>query len=681
MRSLHMQVRRLQPVHRLTAVVSLVGLGLLVAVVWTTEVLVPPHAWLYVVLLVPGVMLGELLPLKIPRRGDDEEITISTTFAFALLVTVSLPVALVVQCVASALQDALARKVWWRVVFNLGQYTLSLAAAAAVMRLAAVGEPQVPFNPVNLPAIAAAGTTFFLINTGVVGAAIAVYQRTSLLRYFRSDLAFSLYTNTVLLCLAPVVLAALYFTPALYPACLLPMVAVYHGGRQAARSEYQANHDALTGLANRPHLQAQMQHAIEGQPGDPAPFAVMLMDLDRFKEINDTLGHHYGDLLLQHVGARLQEAVRDDDTVARLGGDEFVVLLSEVFDAETVDSSIARIRESLRAPFQLDDLAIEVEASIGIAHFPSDGSDADTLLQRADIAMYHAKRNHLSHAAYNVEHDHHSLARLALAGDLRRAVKGNELEPWYQPQADLAQQRITAVEALVRWRHPTLGLLHPAAFIELAESTGLVRELTLRVLEQALEDRSGWAREGLDLKVAVNVSMRSLLDRQFPAQVSRRLRESGTPPERLKLEITENSLMADPAMATAVLDELTGLGVELAIDDFGTGYSSLAYLSQLQVRELKIDRSFVMGMRTNRDDALIVRSTIDLGHNLGLRLIAEGVEDPATLDLLKQQGCDGAQGYHLSRPVPAQQIPIAATIATPLLATAPEPPLLLTQVR
>jgi diguanylate cyclase (GGDEF)-like protein len=481
--------------------------------------------------------------------------------------------------------------------------------------------------------------------------------------------------------LAPVVLAALYFTPALYPACLLPMVAVYHGGRQAARSEYQANHDALTGLANRPHLQARMHHAIEGQPGDPAPFAVMLMDLDRFKEINDTLGHHYGDLLLQHVGERLQEAVRDDDTVARLGGDEFVVLLSKVFDAETVDSSIARIRESLRAPFQLDDLAIEVEASIGIAHFPSDGSDADTLLQRADIAMYHAKRNHLSHAAYNVEHDHHSLARLALAGDLRRAVKGNELEPWYQPQADLAQQRITAVEALVRWRHPTLGLLHPAAFIELAESTGLVRELTLRVLEQALEDRSGWAREGLDLKVAVNVSMRSLLDRQFPAQVSRRLRESATPPERLKLEITENSLMADPATATAVLDELTSLGIELAIDDFGTGYSSLAYLRQLHVRELKIDRSFVMGMRTNRDDALIVRSTIDLGHNLGLRLIAEGVEDQASLDLLRQQGCDGAQGYHLSRPVPAQQIPSAATIASPLLATTPEPPRLLRQVR
>jgi diguanylate cyclase (GGDEF)-like protein len=627
------------------------------------------------------VMLGELLPLKIPRRGDDEEITISTTFAFALLVTVGLPVALLVQGVASALQDTLARKAWWRIVFNVGQYTLSLAAAAAVMELAAVGEPQLPFNPVNLPAIAAAGATFFLVNTGVVGAAIAVYKRTSLLGYFRSDLAFSLYMGTVLLCLAPVVLAALYFSPALYPACLLPMVAVYHGGRQAARSEYQANHDALTGLANRPLLQAQMQHAIQGQTGDPAPFAVMLMDLDRFKEINDTLGHHHGDLLLRLVGARLEEAVRDGDTVARLGGDEFVVLLTEVSDTQTINLLVERIRESLRAPFQLDDLEIEVEASIGIAHFPRDGSDADTLLQRADIAMYHAKRNHLSHAAYSVEHDHHSLARLALAGDLRRAVKGAELEPWYQLQADLGQQRITAAEALVRWRHPTLGLLHPAAFIEVAESTGLVRELTLRVLEQALEDRTSWAREGLDLKVAVNVSMRSLLDRHFPSDVSRRLRETSTPPERLKLEITESTLMADPATAMAVLDELTSLGVELAIDDFGTGYSSLAYLRQLNVSELKIDRSFVMGMRTNRDDALIVRSTIDLGHNLGLRLVAEGVEDPVTLDLLRQQGCDGAQGYHLSRPVPAEQIPSAAAIASPLLATASAPPLLLRHVR
>jgi diguanylate cyclase (GGDEF)-like protein len=666
----------LLPVHRLTAVVSLAGLAVLVAVVWTTRVLVPAHAWLYVALLVPGVMLGELLPLKIPRRGDDEEITISTTFAFALLVTAGLPVALLIQGVASALQDVLARKPWWRVVFNVAQYTLSLAAAAAVLELASVGEPRSPFNPVNLPAIAAAGAAFFVVNTGVVGAAIALHQRTGLLRYLRSDLAFSLYTGTVLLCLAPVVLAALYFTPALYPACLLPMVAVYHGGRQAARSEYQANHDGLTGLANRQRLQTRMQEAIAGQTSQPTRFAVMLMDLDRFKEINDTLGHHHGDRLLRLVGARLGQAVRDRDTVARLGGDEFVIFVSELDDLETVDALVDRIRESLRAPFPLDDLSIEVNASIGIAHFPEDGSDADTLLQRADVAMYHAKRNHLAHAAYSVEHDHHSLARLALAGDLRRAVAQDELEPWYQIQADLGLQRITAVEALVRWRHPTLGLLHPAAFIEVAESTGLIRELTLRVLEQALDDRKRWAREGLDLKVAVNVSMRSLLDRNFPTEVSRRLRESGTRPERLKLEITESTLMADPATAMAVLDELTNLGIELAIDDFGTGYSSLAYLSQLHVSELKIDRSFVMGMRANRDDALIVRSTIDLGHNLGLRLIAEGVEDALTLDLLRQQGCDGAQGYHLSRPVPAAKIPSAAEIASPLLTTVPAPRLL-----
>jgi diguanylate cyclase (GGDEF)-like protein len=668
------------PVHRLTAVVSLAGLAVLVAVAWTTRMLVPAHTWLYVGLLVPGVILGELLPLKIPRRGDDEEITISTTFAFALLVTAGLPVALLVQGVASALQDVLARKPWWRVVFNVAQYTLSLAAAAVVLELGSVGEPQVPFNPVNLPAIAAAGAAFFVVNTSVVGAAIALHQRTGLLRYLRSDLAFSFYVGTVLLCLAPVVLAALSFTPALYPACLLPMVAVYHGGRQAARSEHQANHDALTGLANRQRLQARMQEAIEGHSGESARFAVMLMDLDRFKEINDTLGHHHGDRLLRLVGTRLEQAVRDGDTVARLGGDEFVILLPELDDLETIDALVERIRESLREPFPLDDLSVEVSASIGIAHFPHDGSDADTLLQRADVAMYHAKRNHLSHAAYSVEHDHHSLARLALAGDLRRAVAQDELEPWYQLQADLGQQRVTAVEALVRWRHPTLGLLHPAAFIEVAESTGLVRELTVRVLEQALEDRNRWACDGLDLKVAVNVSMRSLLDRHFPAEVSRRLRESGTRPGRLKLEITESTLMADPATAMAVLDELTNLGIELAIDDFGTGYSSLAYLSQLHVSELKIDRSFVRGMRANRDDALIVRSTIDLGHNLGLRLIAEGVEDAPTLDLLRQQGCDGAQGYHLSRPVPAAKIPSAAAIASPLLTTA-STPRLLNQVR
>jgi EAL domain-containing protein (putative c-di-GMP-specific phosphodiesterase class I) len=273
--------------------------------------------------------------------------------------------------------------------------------------------------------------------------------------------------------------------------------------------------------------------------------------------------------------------------------------------------------------------------------------------------MYHAKQAHLPHARYAAEHDHHSPARLAVAADLRRALGGEEVVPWYQPQLDLGEDHVRAVEALVRWNHPTLGLLGPAAFVEVAESTGLIRALTLRVLDVALRDRLRWAEDGWDLAVAVNVSVRSLLDRHFPAEVARHLDDTGTPAAKLKLEITESTVMADPATALQVLGELAAMGVALAIDDFGTGYSSLAYLKQLPVGELKIDRSFVMNMDADRDDALIVRSTIDLGHNLGLRVIAEGVENAGTLEVLRSRGCDGVQGYHLSRPVPADRLPAA----------------------
>jgi EAL domain-containing protein (putative c-di-GMP-specific phosphodiesterase class I) len=318
---------------------------------------------------------------------------------------------------------------------------------------------------------------------------------------------------------------------------------------------------------------------------------------------------------------------------------------------------------------------MHVQASVGIARFPADGADVDTLLQHADIAMYHAKRHHLDHAAYAAEFDHHRPARLARAGELRRALAGGEVVPFYQPQIELRQGRVTGVEALARWNHPTLGLLAPGSFIEVAESTGLIRELTLHMIERALEDRHAWARDGLDLGLAVNVSVRNLLDRSFPAEVADRLRRTGTPPGRLKLEITESTIMADPETATSVLEELAGMGLELAIDDFGTGYSSLAYLRRLPVIELKIDRSFVSDMASERGDAMIVTSTIDLGHNLGLRVIAEGVEDDAVLDALRRAGCDGAQGYLLGRPVPfAELARTADAVATRLRRMSGEAP-------
>jgi diguanylate cyclase (GGDEF)-like protein len=654
-----MLLRRLSPVQRFTTTVSVLGSAVLAWTLFGTDHVIRPGAGLATALLVPGVIVGELLPLKIPRRGDDEEITISTTFSFALLLSAGLAAALAAQALASLIQDVAARKPAWRAAFNVGQYSLALGAAGAAVSAGSLGQLNTPFVTSQLPVVAVAAVTFFLVNFLVVGVAIALFQGIGPLQYLRSDFAFSLYVGGVLVCLAPVLLVVIDVTPALYPACLLPMVAIYHGGRQAARAERQATHDALTGLANRARLRDLIQWTIDDRAEVPSPFAVMLMDLDRFKEINDTLGHHHGDLLLQLVGSRLEHSVRSEDVVGRLGGDEFVVLVSRLPDDGTATAVAERIGEALRAPFQLEGLAVEVDASIGIATFPADGTDVATLLQHADIAMYHAKRNHLPYADYAAEHDHHSPAQLALAADLRRAVDGTELEPHYQLQVDLAGECVTSVEALARWRHPTLGLLQPGAFIELAEGTGLIRSLTLRILERALYERREWADTGLDVAVAVNVSMRTLLDRGFPSAVAERLCESGTPPDRLKLEITESTIMADPATAMQALAELDAMGVTLSIDDFGTGYSSLAYLKQLPVKELKIDRSFVTGMSSDADSALIVRSTIELGHNLGLRVIAEGVEDAATLARLRVHGCDGAQGYLLGHPHPCAEVPAA----------------------
>jgi diguanylate cyclase (GGDEF)-like protein len=642
-------------VRRFTGAVSVTGLGVLLVVLAHAGRLVPPGAALYVILLGPAVVLGELLPLKIPRRGDDEEITISTTFVFALLLAGGLPLTLLIQGAASAVQDIWARKPAWRVAFNVGQYTLSLAAAAAVIHNVRAGlgiAHVVPLSPHELPAVAVGGAAFLLVNMGLVGVAVALHLGRNPLRYFREDLSFSIYTGAVLLCLSPAVLAMLQFSPVIFPVCLLPIVAIYQGCRQAARSEYEATHDLLTGLSNRPRLRQRLERAVE----HGEPFAVLLMDLNRFKEINDTLGHHHGDLLLQQVGRRLTDAIRADDEVGRLGGDEFVVIVRGGALASDATAVADRVAVALRQPFDLEELEVEVDASIGIACYPTDGDDPQTLLRHADVAMYQAKRGHAPHATYASEHDHHTPARLLLAADLRRAIDGRELVPFYQAQLDLASGTVGAAEALVRWRHPTLGLLSPAAFLDVAENTGLIRGLTLRMLDAALEDRQRWSEEGTDLVVAVNVSVRNLLDRSFPAEVGRHLVAHQTLPDRLKLELTESAIMADPDTAREILDELAAMGVDLAIDDFGTGYSSLAYLQRLPVRELKIDRSFVAEIDSNAGDGVIVRSTIELGHNLGLRVIAEGIESDRGLQELRRLGCDGVQGYHLSRPLPADRI-------------------------
>jgi diguanylate cyclase (GGDEF)-like protein len=426
---------------------------------------------------------------------------------------------------------------------------------------------------------------------------------------------------------------------------------------QVLANEHQALHDVLTGLANRALFHDRVQQSVLLAEREGLEGAVMIMDLDRFKEINDTLGHHKGDIVLTHVARRLREALRETDTVARLGGDEFAVLIPHVQDPASTVQVVQKIQEALDRPFVIEGLSLDVRASVGISFFPRHGKDVDTLIQRADVAMYLAKGAHSRYEIYAAHRDQYSPNRLALLADLRRALEDEELLLHYQPKIDLKNGTVTTVEALVRWNHPARGMIQPDDFIPLAEHTGLIEPLTMYVLDKALKQCSEWRETGLDLRVAVNLSPRNLLDLNFPDNLSGLLRKWKLAPSFLQLEITENSLVSDATRVSGVLDRLSEMRVNLSIDDFGTGYSSLAHLRNLPVGEIKIDRSFVMNMELDDSDAVIVRSTIDLGRNLGLKVVAEGVENASTWKAVSDLGCDMAQGFFRSRPMPPDQIP------------------------
>jgi diguanylate cyclase (GGDEF)-like protein len=425
---------------------------------------------------------------------------------------------------------------------------------------------------------------------------------------------------------------------------------------QAEVNEHQALHDSLTNLPNRTLFHDRVHTALASARRDHVPAAVMIMDLDRFKEVNDTLGHASGDELLKQVGIRLRDTLRESDTVARLGGDEFGVLLPKVLDAEAAVAVARKLRTTLEEPFTIHGLALQMEASIGIALFPDHGADVQGLLQRADVAMYVAKEHPAGCEVYARERDAYSPDRLTLLTDLRRAIDRGQLLLHYQPKADLQTGDIKGVEALVRWEHPERGMIPPDEFIPPAQKTGVITPLTMFVLDEALRQCRNWALQGIELCVAVNLSTRNLLDVHLPDTVGELLTRWEVPPRLLALEITESTILADPVRAMQILSRLDQMGIRIAIDDFGTGYSSLAYLKRLPVDELKIDKSFILGMEENENDAVIVRSTIDLGRNLGLRVVAEGVETAQAWNRLAALGCNIAQGYYLSRPVPAEQL-------------------------
>jgi diguanylate cyclase (GGDEF)-like protein len=418
-----------------------------------------------------------------------------------------------------------------------------------------------------------------------------------------------------------------------------------------------ATTDELTGLANRKAFSDRLDAEIELCKESGTTFGVLLLDLDHFKDINDTLGHQFGDDLLVDLGPRLAARIGERGLVARFGGDEFGILPARRSDdvialGQIVDEVLRCVRE----PVLVKEITLEVDASIGVARYPENGADAQTLLRRADIAMYAAKAHGDNFRIFSAEQDNHSPSRLSMVSDFRRALeRENEIIVHFHPIVDLSTRTVHGAEALVRWQHPTLGLLQPGAFIQVVEQTGLMGPLTTNVLTNAIIKCAGWHAEGRDLTVSVNLSVRNLHDPLLPSQVDQLLARHRLPARFLKLEITESMIMSDPERALATVRELSELGVRLAVDDFGTGHSSLANLRMLPVHELKIDRSFVTPMLNDASDMVIVRSTVDLGHALGLRVIAEGVEDSETLERLASLGCDRAQGHFFSMPVPAEE--------------------------
>ena len=426
--------------------------------------------------------------------------------------------------------------------------------------------------------------------------------------------------------------------------------------RIAALERHNALHDDLTGLPNRTLLLERIKQAILHAKRDMQPLSIMVMDLDRFKEINDALGHHYGDFLLQKVAERLLHVIRESDTLARLGGDEFSVAL-EAADADQAKLVAQKITQSMQKPFMIEGHCLNIGISIGIAIYPQNGIDCDSLLQHADVAMYSAKSTESHFALYDAAQDQFTLNRLMLLADLREAIrKGEHLSLHFQPKIVISNNQIHGVEALLRWNHPELGLIPPDHFIPLAEQGGVIRSLSKWVLRSALKQRAEWRDKNIDLTVSVNLSIKDLQDLSIPLLIKDLLLEFQLEPSVLMLEITETSMMIDPDRTFEVISNLHALGVQLSIDDFGTGYSSLAYLKQLPAEEIKIDKSFVRNMLKEENDEVIVRATIDLAKNLGLEVIAEGVESAEILTRLHELECNMAQGYHICKPLPPEKL-------------------------
>jgi diguanylate cyclase (GGDEF)-like protein len=632
---------------------------------WT---MVTEGQWVVLGVLSLALVAGELRPIPISRGGDNTDfITISTTFAVALVILGPVTVAIVAQCLAVILDYVPNRSKPRNLSFNVAQYVLTVAGARMVFGAIAgvpFAAPYTQFNPANevdLVAAFAAGLVFLVINHALISTVVALQHGLPVLGVITSDIRSQSLTSAVLVSMGPMAALTVQTQWLMLPLLGAPLVAVYRSAQLAVERQRQAQHDALTGLPNRELFRERATPALREAQRSHQRLSIMMIDLDHFKQINDTLGHQVGDELIVEVARRLDDAKPVGATVARLGGDEFAVLLPDVPDLSVAEDVATYLLSVLSKSFSAGGVRLVVQGSIGISMAPDHGDDVHSLMRRADIALYEAKKERARYFAYRPEDDDHTPQRLEIVGDLKAAVDDEQFFLEYQPKMDIATGRINGVEALVRWNHPTRGIVMPDEFIPLAESTGLITPITWFVVDRALQQVRDWGERGVDLTMAVNLSVRHLTDMSLADRVAVALSQWRVPADRLVIEVTESSVMSDPKRAVGVIQSLRRVGVSVSVDDYGTGQTSLAYLKRLDIDELKVDRQFIVNLDPFSSDAVIVRSTIELGHNLGLRIVAEGVEEPETLAWLADAGCDTAQGFYIGRPMSPDAIEATVT--------------------
>jgi diguanylate cyclase (GGDEF)-like protein len=598
----------------------------------------------FVLLVFLVATVAEMLRIDKPSESRIS-FSASTPFVYAVLLVAGVGPAVLAQLAGSLLGDLRERRAPLKGAFNAAQFTLTVAAAGAM--LYALGGP---FDDAgiddmgDLPRLLLPAAVYVVLNSVLTGIAAALDQRRPVLRLLAGDARTWWSLEALMIAFGPVIVAARNEGPALLPLLALPIIINVRSVAATARAEHRALYDDLTQAPNRMLFRDRLESVL----GKGTGVSVLVIDLARFREVTNSLGPDHGDAILREVPGRIAEAVEPDVLVARLGADRFAT-----WTVSDPRATAAAVLDALRRAMPVDGTTVNLEAAIGVARHPVDGTHPTTLLWRAEVALQLAKDDHQTYAEYSASADPFKPERVALAAELRRGLCQGEIEVHFQPKISLPDRVPCGVEALARWRHPERGLVPPGAFIGLAEEMGMIEELTWTVLRLSLEQCARWRQAGFDIPVSVNLSARLLRDPAVPDRVAELLECSGLSASSLILELTETSVMSNPERALPILEQLALGGVRLSVDDFGTGYSSLQYLKRLPIAELKIDRGFVMAMATDAHDAAIVAMTVDLGHMLELSVVAEGVEDEATLIRLAELGCDLAQGFHIARPMPA----------------------------